>query len=117
MTKENIEKLLNLRRRNEEALAKVHEERGNGVDCCFHSAVNRTLGFIVEDENTAEEVQSKMDEEVIIYNALNNAIIFLEEHGIVECVARRNLEMDLADSQGKISAYAYAIQVLTGALK
>lgn len=115
--KEATKRCLAVWMKNEKSLAELHDKANNALDHTFHNFAELEMSFIINDEDEAEDVQKKLSDEIKINNTLGDALKTFEEANLTSHSEYKRLEMDLAESQGKIAAYAFAIQVLTGAVK
>ncbi len=115
--KEATKRSLAVWMKHEKSLAELHNKANNALDATFHTFAECAMNWIVEDEDEAEDVQKRLGSEIKVNNALGDALKTFEEANLTSHPEYKRLEMDLAESQGKIAAYAFAIQVLTGAVK
>lgn len=114
---EATKKVLKCWSKNEKNLAETHDKAGNALESTFHTFANLAMNWIVSDENETEEVNNKLAKEIKVLNALGDALHTLEEVELANHPEYKRIESDISESQGKISAYTFAIQVLTGAVK
>lgn len=115
--KEVTKKTLECWKKNEKNLAEVHDKANNALEANYHTFAELAMNWIIADENETEEVTEKLTKEIKVCNALGDAMKTLEEAKLINHPEYKRLRMDIAESQGKISAYLFAIQVLTGAVK